>query len=168
METQPNHIIIMGVAGCGKTTIGEQLAAMLSLRFLEGDDLHPTANVEKMNAGEPLNDDDRFPWLTSVNREMVASKSSLIVSCSSLRSRYRQCLIEGVTASFVYLHLTEEIALQRVRQREHFFPDSLVHDQYKTLEVPDETASIWVDADQHPEQILSYIARRLSDYEFKS
>ena len=166
METAPHHIIIMGVAGSGKTTIGKRLASTLSLRFLEGDDLHPTANRVKMIAGERLSDDDRWPWLGRVNREMRDSTCSLVVSCSALHSAYRQFLLEGVTASFVCLQLTEEVTLQRVKQREHFFPDSLVHDQFKTLQVPDESESILIDADQTPEHITSMIIRSLPAVRF--
>lgn len=86
------HIIVMGVSGSGKSTVGEKLAATLHLPFLEGDSLHPKANVDKMASGIPLQDEDRWPWLDTIGEQLTAAESGIIVSCSSLKKSYRDHL----------------------------------------------------------------------------
>jgi carbohydrate kinase (thermoresistant glucokinase family) len=110
-------VVVMGVAGSGKTTVGQQLAANLGWRFVEGDDFHPAANVAKMAQGQPLTDADRAPWLQALRREMVRSRDrgeSLVVTCSALKASYRAMLRgdDGAAVQFVYLKVDPAV-LQR-------------------------------------------------------
>lgn len=159
------HFVLMGVAGCGKSSVGELLSAELGLRFVEGDSLHTEASVRKMAAGIPLDDTDRLPWLTRLHDIMSDSKRSLVVSCSALRRSYRSILAANLQVVFVYLEVTQDIARDRVAARHHFFPESLVADQFSKLESPIEVDTIRVDAsrsiDVVGKEVLSEIGRRL-------
>lgn len=134
-------IIVMGVSGSGKTTISEALATKFGLPFIEGDKLHPPANVEKMAAGNPLNDDDRWPWLTIIGKELRkgAEAQGVVISCSALKRSYRDHLREacGHPLNFVYLDGSVELLTKRMGARTgHFMPLSLLKTQLDTLEVP--------------------------------
>ena len=136
--------VVMGVTGCGKTTIGEALAARLGLPFLEGDRLHPAANITKMSAGTPLTDEDRWPWLGEIGARLAGS-SGIIASCSALKHDYRRRLAEAAKRPvfFVFLDGSRELLEARVRQRPgHFMPPALLGSQLSTLERPgnDESA----------------------------
>lgn len=146
-------LVVMGVSGCGKTTIGEELAARLGWAFQEGDDFHPQSNVEKMRQGIPLDDADRAPWLAAIAAwaasEIAASRSA-VVTCSALKRSYRDTLRQaGAALVFVYLHVPREELARRVTARHHeFMPASLLDSQLTTLEEPtaDEPQVLVVEA----------------------
>lgn len=134
-------IVVMGVPGCGKSTIGGALARRLGWRFVEGDDLHSAANVEKMRAGVPLDDDDRAPWLARLNamlRESAAAGRPVVLACSALRQRYRDALAEGMPGlRFVHLTGSPELITARLATRRHpYMPATLLASQLATLEPP--------------------------------
>ena len=133
-------VVVMGVSGCGKSTLGNALAARLGWRFVEGDTLHPAANIAKMAAGVPLDDEDRWPFLERVARVCaVVGQAGIVVSCSALKRRYRD-LIRGRAAGVIFVLplLDGERLLQRLKGRgDHFMPVALLDSQLATLEVPD-------------------------------
>ena len=133
------RIIVMGVSGSGKTTIGENLAKALDLAFLEGDSLHPKSNVEKMSAGIPLEDDDRWPWLDKIGERLSAASNGIIISCSSLKKSYRDRMRKaaGGPLLFVFLDGSFEVLHEHMGHRTgHFMPVSMLESQIKTLESP--------------------------------
>ena len=134
----------MGVAGAGKSTIGKILSDRKDYKFLEGDDFHSKKNKEKMKAGIPLNDEDRYSWLKLIKNE-ISSKivnCNVIVSCSALKQKYRQILSDNNTF-FVYLKIEKTLASLRLKARKnHFMPDSLVESQFKDLEEPNNALTI--------------------------
>jgi gluconokinase len=157
-------IIIMGVSGSGKTTIGEKLAAELGWSFRDADDFHPPANVAKMAAGTPLDDRDRAPWLAAIRAHIEASLArgeSTIVTCSALKERYRDVLVSD-PARVTLVHLVGDFDLirERMEQRtDHFFKPELLRSQFETLEPPDD--AIVVDIAQSPEAIVAEVRQRL-------
>jgi gluconokinase len=142
----PPLIITMGMAGAGKTTFGRVLAERLAVEFLEGDELHPHANVEKMRAGIALDDADRTPWLDAIAGWLTAQRRAGrggVVSCSALRRRYRDRLRVAGPLRFVFLELSRDLARERLRMRTgHYMPASLVESQWETLERPDAEADV--------------------------
>ena len=131
-------VIVMGVAACGKTTVGEALAAKLHAQFVEGDTLHPPTNVAKMSAGHPLTDEDRWPWLTQVGASLKGDKG-IVASCSALKKIYRQRIVEsaGRPVRFILLNGDKAILQKRIAERKgHFMPASLLESQLATLEIP--------------------------------
>jgi gluconokinase len=132
--------VVMGVSGCGKTSIGEAVAADLGFEFIEGDALHPPANVEKMARGIPLNDEDRFPWLDRIGARIAeVDGHGLVVSCSSLKKTYRDRLrsFANEPLTFIFLKGSEELLTERMARRKgHFMPLSLLKSQLATLEDP--------------------------------
>ena len=161
------RIVVMGVSGCGKTTLGEALAAALGLPFVEGDSLHPPRNVERMAAGIALTDDDRQGWLAALAdrlRDSCERGQGLVVSCSALRRSYRDVLRAGAPdVRFVHLHGTPELLAQRVGSRSgHYMPASLLQSQLETLEPPgNDEAALSVDIVQPPEAQLAQVLRQL-------
>jgi gluconokinase len=157
----------MGVSGSGKTTLARGIADRMGWEFLEGDDLHPASNVEKMAAGTPLTDEDRLPWLDAIGRwidERAAAGASAVLTCSALRRVYRDRLDEG-RPGVVFCHVTADSALIRERverRRGHYMPPSLVPSQLTTLEplAPDEPG-ITVLGDGEPAEVLEEALRRL-------
>jgi len=134
-------IVIMGVSGCGKTTLGRELAAALDVPFVEGDALHPPANVAKMSAGIPLDDSDREPFLTRVAEALVAARPrGAVVSCSALKRSYRDLIRERAGAvTFVWPRLPRaELAARLTQRRDHYMPVSLLDSQLAALEPPAE------------------------------
>jgi carbohydrate kinase (thermoresistant glucokinase family) len=136
-------LLLMGVSGCGKSTIALELQRLLGWPFKEGDDLHPAANVEKMRSGHPLNDQDRQPWLEAVGQWIdarLAAGEPGIITCSDLKRAYRRITVgnrSGVT--LVYLRGDEQLIAARISQRQHrYMPASLLHSQFETLEEPTE------------------------------
>jgi carbohydrate kinase (thermoresistant glucokinase family) len=150
-------VVVMGVASCGKTTIGEALAAELGLPFIEGDKLHPLANVEKMSAGQPLNDHDRWPWLAQVGKALRGTEGR-IASCSALKKSYRECIAKHAERPVVFIHLHGSIDVLRNRiaaRTGHFMPPALLDSQLATLEMPEAgEAAITIDIDQSPQFVL--------------
>lgn len=161
LSNRPTAIIVMGVSGCGKTSVGAALADRLGLSFVEGDVLHPPANVEKMAKGTPLSDDDRWPWLDIIGVEMasaLARGEGIVVSCSALKKIYRERLraATGGNLRFVYLSGSRDLLTERMGARTgHFMPLSLLDSQLHTLEVPTgEPGVVTVDIDQDVEGIV--------------
>ena len=139
------QVVVMGVSGVGKSTIAKGLSTLMRWQFAEGDAFHPEANLAKMSSGQPLTDEDRWPWLSTLgdwmSQEIAAGRSG-IVTCSALRRAYRDLLREG-RPEVVFCHLTaeEDLVANRIDARQdHFMPPSLLHSQYDTLEPlePDE------------------------------
>lgn len=136
--------VVMGVASCGKTSVGEAVAQRLGAAFIEGDKLHPAANIAKMSAGIPLTDDDRWPWLTEIGRTLAGSEGR-IASCSALKRAYREriALAAGRPVAFIFLDGSRALLQSRIAARKgHFMPPSLLESQLQTLErpAPDECA----------------------------
>lgn len=135
-------VVVMGVSGCGKSTIGAWVAERLGSEFVDGDDLHPEANRAKMAAGVPLTDEDRWPWLDRVADTLargLAGDDGVVVACSALRLSYRDRLRgAGDGLRFIYLEVDQATVEARLRVREgHFFPARLFASQFATLEAPD-------------------------------
>ncbi len=141
--TPARIIVVMGVSGSGKSTAGQAMARQLHAPFLDGDQFHPPANVEKMRAGIPLTDDDRWPWLDRLAKalcEAAEPKGVAVGACSALRRQYRDFLVEkaGEPILFVYLHGSKELIASRMETRKHeYMPATLLDSQFATLEVPD-------------------------------
>lgn len=130
------HVVVMGVSGCGKTTIGELIAAHYKGEFVDADDLHPASNREKMSQGIPLTDEDRWPWLDLVGKTLAQSES-IAIACSALKKSYRQKILEMCPETlFIHLHGNRELLHRRMNSREnHFMPSSLLDSQLATLEL---------------------------------
>ena len=146
-----DRLVLMGVAGCGKSSVGAALSARIGLPYRDGDDLHPVANVAKMSRGEPLTDDDRWPWLALVGQALAAGP--LIIGCSALKRRYRQAITATAGHPVTYIHLSGSRTVIEARmqaRKGHFMPTSLLDSQFAALEPPgaDENA-VTVDID-HP------------------
>ncbi|WP_343315944.1 gluconokinase [Brucella sp. BE17] len=133
------RMIVMGVSGSGKSTVGEKIAAALHLPFLEGDSLHPKANVEKMSAGIPLEDADRWSWLDEVGARLATAPDGIVVSCSALKKSYRDRLRAAADAPvlFIFLDGSFEVLHDHMGHRSgHFMPVSMLESQIATLESP--------------------------------
>ena len=132
------HVVVMGVAGCGKSAVGRRIAAQLNLPLIEGDDFHPPANVHKMQQGVALTDADRGDWLQTLAEKLAGATGGAVLSCSALKRSYRDVLRTAVPSlHFVYLGITEAESLRRVANRTaHFYPPSLVASQFATLQDP--------------------------------
>lgn len=129
-------VVVMGVSGSGKSTVGRLLAESLGADFVDGDDLHPEANIAKMSAGVPLTDEDRYPWLTKVGQVLALSgEQGCVIACSALRRSYRDVIrAEAGQAVFVELDGTRELLAARMNRPGHFMPPSLLDSQLVTLE----------------------------------
>ncbi len=161
------RIVLMGVAGSGKSAVGVALASRLGAVYLDGDDLHPAENIAKMSRGEPLTDDDRWPWLTLIGRKFAGASVDTIIGCSALKRRYRDRIGEeaGGPVTFVHLSGTKELIAGRMAARSgHFMPTSLLDSQFAALEPPgpDENA-ITVDIDSTLEEIVGEIIAKLKE-----
>jgi gluconokinase len=156
----PRHLVVMGVTATGKTTVGRALAEELGSVFVEGDTFHPQANIEKMSAGIPLDDDDRRPWLRALADEIArldAVGELSVTACSALRRPYRDWLREGYAGLFfVHLDSTFDVLLDRMKRRTHFMPPSLLQSQLDTLEPlePDEAGAV-VDDSQTVDAVIA-------------
>jgi gluconokinase len=144
-------VILMGVAGVGKTTVGRLLAEKQGWAFFDADDFHPAANVEKMSSGIPLTDEDRWPWLAQLRESMrteAAAGGNAIYACSALRNSYREYLAEaGSFVRFVYLKGDRELILERIRTRAgHFMREEMLAGQFQVLEEPEGCLTVEVDA----------------------
>ncbi|WP_261620963.1 gluconokinase [Pseudarthrobacter equi] len=131
------RVVVMGVSGCGKTTIGDLVARQLGVPFLDGDSLHPVENVAKMAAGTPLTDEDRWPWLATVGAELAnAGDGGMVLACSALRRSYRDAIRQQAPDTvFLHLHGSKEVLTARTEGRSgHFMPPALLESQLATLE----------------------------------
>ena len=162
--------MVMGVSGSGKSTVGEQLAAALSATFIDGDDLHPRANVQKMAKGEPLNDDDRAPWLIRINDAVYnleqRSRKGVIV-CSALKKRYRDNIRQdNQNLVFVFLDGPKHVILDRMAARAgHFMKPDMLDSQFTVLERPSisEEDVLTVTIDTAPEAIVAKVMKLLEE-----
>jgi gluconokinase len=167
-DTRPPVIVLMGVSGSGKSTVGEDLAAALHAAYQEGDALHPAANVDKMSHGIPLTDADRRPWLLAIAAVIdgwLERRQAGVVACSALKRAYRDILIgprQGVT--LVYLAGSHELIASRMAVRHgHFMPTALLDSQFATLEPPGaDEAPITVAVDAPPDVIVQTIVQQLA------
>lgn len=157
-------VLVMGVAGSGKTTIGKLLAKKLASRFLDADDFHSSANIEKMKRGIPLTDADREPWLHSIHEELVrlnARNCNVVLACSALKEKYRSVLGVNLDLRIVYLKGPYETMRQRIASRTgHFAHENILAEQFADLEEP--TDAITIDVIQTPEQMVAEICAHLS------
>jgi gluconokinase len=159
-------VIIFGVSGAGKTTVAKQLARELGWGFLEADDFHPAANIEKMRNGCPLTDEDRWPWLERLREEIkrsLAAGENTVLACSALKRAYRDCLRVGSEVKFVFLCGDHALIEKQLRSRRaHFMNPDLLQSQFDDLEEsrPDENV-LTIELGETPEEIVSEIKAKL-------
>jgi len=156
-------VVVMGVSGSGKSTVGTALAQRMGVPFADGDEFHPHANLAKMATGKPLNDEDRYPWLEAVGEWLARHGGGGVVSCSALKRNYRD-LLRAHCPRVEFLHLSgspELIARRQARRPGHFMPACLVRSQFDTLEPlgPDERG-ITIDVDEPVDAIVETFLRR--------
>ena len=151
-----SRYVVMGVSGCGKSLIGAGLAKALGARFIDGDALHPQANIDKMSRGEPLTDADRAPWLASVG---AALTNNTDIACSALKRKYRDLIRDtaGAPVTFLYLRGTRDTLLSRMSTRpSHFMPTTLLDSQLATLEPPmADEPHLTADIEAAPDAIIA-------------
>lgn len=166
-----NSIIVMGVSGCGKSTIGALIAQRLGAKFIDGDDLHPRANIEKMRRGEPLNDHDRAPWLERIRDAAFSLENKSeqgIIVCSALKKAYRDQIRDGnQNVTFLFLDGDKALIIERMRARKgHFMKTDMLESQFATLQRPSAeetdvfTISIASDIDRVVEQAITALKQR--------
>ena len=163
----PNVIVVMGVSGCGKSTVGARLAERLGWNFAEADLFHPPANIEKMRNGVPLDDDDRWPWLQSIAAWIDGARRGGrrgVVTCSALKRRYRALIVgERRDVALVYLKGDHDLIARRLAARSHeYMPASLLESQFEALEEPeaDENPTV-VSIDRTPDEMVASIMASL-------
>lgn len=158
------RIVIMGVAGCGKSSVGAALSARLGIPYRDGDDLHSAEAVEKMRAGIPLTDADRWPWLDRV-AGVLAAEAPVIVGCSALRRAYRDRIRAGAGGPVRFLHLAgarEVISTRMASRTGHYMPTTLLDSQFATLEPPGPEEALTVDIDQPLPALVDTILTQLN------
>ncbi|MGZ9722076.1 gluconokinase [Rhizobium miluonense] len=163
----PRRFVVMGVSGCGKSSVGTALAARLGGTYVDGDDLHPAANVAKMSAGIPLTDTDRWPWLDKIGQCLALADDTMLIGCSALKRSYRDRIrdVVGAPVSFIHLAGARETILRRLQTRvDHFMPPALLDSQFAALEPPgaDEQAII-VDIDRSLDAVVAAIIESLEE-----
>ncbi|MBY5800827.1 gluconokinase [Rhizobium leguminosarum] len=168
-KAAPLAVVVMGVSGSGKSSVGERIATQNGMPFLEGDQLHPAGNVEKMAQGIPLADDDRLPWLDRIGEEIRTAQEAsqgLVISCSALKRSYRDRLRQaaGGRLAFVFLEGSRDLLLSRMQARQgHFMPAALLDSQLQTLEPPTcEANVVTVAIDNALDDIVALACRGLS------
>jgi gluconokinase len=156
-------VILMGVSGVGKTTVGQALAAELKWGFVDADDYHSAANVAKMQAGIPLEDGDRAPWLAAMREAIEAwaeQKASVVLACSALKASYREVLVVGPEVKLVYLKAPVDVVAQRLAERHgHYMNPKLLRSQFETLEEP--LDAVVVDAGQPVAELVREVRAAL-------
>lgn len=163
--------ILMGVSSTGKTSVGTAVAQRLGMKLIDGDDLHPRANIQKMASGTPLNDDDRFPWLERINDAAFSleqkSEKGIIV-CSALKKKYRDQIRQGnADVKFIFLQGSFELVLERMKQRKgHFMKPEMLQSQFNTLEVPqaDEPDVIFIDIDGNFDEVVERCVKAVEPF----
>jgi gluconokinase len=157
-------IVLMGVTGSGKSTVGNLLAQQLGWRFFEGDDFHSPDNIQKLRRGEPLSDEDRKPWLEAIReaiRAAIDRGENAVIACSALKKSYRKVLQIDGQVSFVYLKASIALIQERLKNRVgHFMNPSLIQSQFATLEEPGE--GLQIDAGLSPAEIVQVIRNKFS------
>jgi len=157
-------VLVMGVAGSGKTTIGRMLASRLGWVYLEADDFHSAANKAKMHRGEHLTEADRLPWLRAMHAELQnqsARGKNVVLACSALNEEYRRVLMDGLNVKLVYLRGSKELIASRLRHRTgHFAGEAILDDQFAVLEEPRD--AVVVDIAEEPERIVEEILSKLA------
>ena len=158
----PPLVVVMGISGVGKSSVGHAVADLLDVEYADGDDHHPQANIDKMSAGVPLDDDDRWPWLRSVG-QWLADRSAVggVISCSALKRSYRDVLRDAAPGVlFLHLEGDHDLIADRMAHRDHFMPVSLLESQERTLEPlgPDEHGWVY-DITPTPEEIARHFLR---------
>lgn len=152
-------VILMGVSGCGKTTIGEMLAEQLGWEFIESDAYHSERDIQKMSSGIPLTDQDRWPWLHTLNAllaDRMRNERSVVLACSALKASYRRVLSQGLDqVLFIYLKGNYALIFNRMRQRQHFMKPDMLKSQFDTLEEPSD--ALVVDISDTPECIVEKV-----------
>jgi gluconokinase len=152
-------VVVMGVSGSGKSTIGALLAARLGVEFLDADEYHPPENVARMAAGVPLTDEERRPWLERLNAELRKRKDA-VLACSALKESYRKVLAEGIDCRFVHLRGSIELIRSRLQERKHrYMPASLLESQFAALEPP--AGAIDIDVALPPAECVAAILAQL-------
>jgi gluconokinase len=163
-NTPPTIVVVMGVAGSGKTTVGTMLASGMECPFLEGDSLHSTPNIEKMKHALPLTDSDRAPWLAAIHARILDAferGENLVVACSALKQQYRGVLADGVPIIWVYLKGSAALIRSRLKHRPtHFMKADLLNSQFETLEEPSD--AVVIDISSPPGAIVAQILARLA------
>jgi gluconokinase len=157
--------VVMGVAGCGKSTIGQALADYLGCPFYDGDDYHPPANIAKMSAGIPLNDDDRAPWLAilaSLLQEHIERNEAAVLACSALKESYRDILRVSDQVQFIFLVGDFELIWGRMETRqEHYMKPEMLRSQFADLEPPATDEALHIPVDRPVEEIMAQIVREI-------
>jgi gluconokinase len=158
-------IIVMGVSGSGKTTVGKELAAKLDLPFYDADDFHSQISIEKMKCGTPLTDLDRYPWLQLLSEKMEQwnTDGSAVLACSALKEEYRTILSSRAKMNWVYLVASFETIHDRMKKRDHYMKPEMLQSQFDTLEIPN--YGIHVDASRSVQEIVVEIILTLDGNE---
>ncbi|GEA50517.1 gluconokinase [Vibrio inusitatus NBRC 102082] len=164
-----SSVIVMGVSGSGKSTIGELIAKRLNRKFIDGDDLHPKANIDKMASGVPLNDNDRMPWLERIRDAAYSLEKKNehgVIVCSALKKKYREQIREGNSnVTFLFLDGSIDLIMERMKQRKgHFMKLNMVTSQFDALERPDaEPKTIVIDIDCSIAEVVERSAIAISE-----
>ncbi len=167
VSEHPCALVVMGVSGSGKSTIADRLAERVKWTYEDGDRFHPASNVAKMSAGQPLTDEDRWPWLQAIADEIdrvCKAGERAVIACSALKRAYRDILVHGRDdVRIIYLEGTQDLIANRLSLRKgHFMPPGLLASQFKTLEPPDESENpVTVSIDASVDAIVDDIIRRL-------
>lgn len=158
-------IIVMGVSGSGKTSVGRELAAKMGLTFYDADDFHSQSSIEKMKRGTPLTDLDRYPWLQLLSEKMEQwnTDGSAVLACSALKEEYRIILSSRTKVKWVYLSANFDTIYDRMKKRDHYMKPEMLQSQFDTLEIPD--YGIHVDASYSVEEIVAKIILTLEENE---
>jgi gluconokinase len=167
MGEVPCALVVMGVSGSGKSTIADKLAERLNWSYEDGDKFHPASNVAKMRAGQPLTDEDRWPWLQAIADEIdrvCRAGQNAVIACSALKRAYRDILLHGRNdVRIIFLRGTQDLIANRLAERKgHFMPAGLLASQFKTLEPPDASENpVIVSIDASVDAIVDDIVRQL-------
>lgn len=166
-KNTPRLFVVMGVAGCGKSTVGNAIADQLGGIYVEGDEFHPLTNIKKMSNGEPLTDDDRWPWLKIIAQKMAKTEGLVFTGCSALKKSYRDFISReaGEDVTFIHLSGSKELIAERMNKRAgHFMPPSLLDSQFAALEpLTEQESSIVVDISFSEQEILDQILNSIPE-----